>query len=160
MARKDVLAAGARSAQFIGGVGETDYGRNLATEESRLEMEAPVTETATEAPKLKRFVPTADVLLVRRFQEEYTGKIQLADTTQKEKPAEGIVLAVGPQIKEFFQGDHVVFEQYAGAEFKLNGEVLLLMRHAEVLGTLEEVVTETPVNTEYRGGICIPGGTA
>jgi len=65
MPRKDVLAAGQRTAQFIGGVGDDDFSRNLSTE-PRNEF----VPEASAAPKRKRFVPAGDVILIRRTEAE------------------------------------------------------------------------------------------
>jgi len=150
MKRKDMLAAGARSATFAGGIGENDVLRNVAPEGSRDES-----VPAVEAAKIvrKKFRPMTGVLLIRR-QEIANTSVIITDTMEKEKPAEGIVLEAGKGV-DIEIGSHVVFGKYAGAEFKLNGETLLLMDLTEIKGTIEdETATETLQNL---AGICIPG---
>jgi chaperonin GroES len=134
MPRKDVLAAGQKTAQFIGGVGDDDFSRNLSTE-PRNEF---VPEAAA-APKRKRFVPAGDVMLIRQTEAKLgTGALILADTVEKERPSEGIVLTIGPKVANFKVGDNVVFGKYAGTLHKMNGEDLLLAHEDEMLGTVED----------------------
>lgn len=153
MKRKDMLAAGARSATFMGGVGDNDILRNVAPEGSRDES-VPTVER--EKIVRKRFIPTEGVLLVRRDEGPAASKLIVTETMEQEQPAEGIVLEVGSPISEnrgIKVGDHVVFGKYAGAQFKLNGETLLLMEASEIKGT---VVDEIEVVANLAG-ICVEG---
>ena len=93
-----------------------------------------------------KFTPLHDRILVRRVEEAETarGGIIIPDTA-KEKPQEGVVLAVGKgksndkgetfplAVKE---GDRVLFGKYAGTEITFDNEQLLIMREEEVLGVL------------------------
>ncbi len=95
------------------------------------------------------FEPLYDRILVRRTEEAATptGGIIIPDAA-KEKPLEGLVLAAGQgkrnEAGEFTAagalvvkpGDTVLFGKYAGAEIKLDGEELLIMREEEVLGVV------------------------
>lgn len=137
--RRDVLAAGAKSATFAGGMGDTDYSRNLykGTDE---EVSIIPTEVV-KAPR-KTFVPLGAMILVRRAEAKTPAGVILADTVQQDKPAEGTVLAVGPDATTLQTGQYIVFGRYAGAEFPLNGETLLLMQSKEVLGFLKDEVDE------------------
>lgn len=150
MKRKDMLAAGARSATFIGGVGETDYGRNLSSEPK--DESLPVVEPIKIAHK--KFIPIAGTLLVRRAEAPEASKLIDTSEMEKEQPSEGIVLAVGCDTKKsgIDVGAQVVFGKYAGTQFKLNGEVLLLMELADIKGFLidDEPALAMP-------GVCIPG---
>jgi chaperonin GroES len=135
MKRKDMLAAGARSATFAGGVGDSDPLRNVAPEGSRDE-----TVVAVDRPKTirQKFTPLKNVLLVRRS-EVVNNSILITDNIEKEKPAEGEVLEAGEGVGYDYGiqiGDRVVFGKYAGAEFRLNGETLLLMEADEIKGIL------------------------
>jgi chaperonin GroES len=87
--------------------------------------------------------PLSDRLVVRRTQEEEKtkGGIIIPDTA-KEKPLEGIVVAVGAgkvlkngksmplDVKE---GDKVLFGKYSGTEVKVEGEELVLLNQDDVL---------------------------
>jgi chaperonin GroES len=92
--------------------------------------------------------PLNDRVLVKRVKEERQtrGGIIIPDTA-KEKPQEGIVVAVGsgkrddsgklipPGVKE---GDHILFGKYAGTEIKVEGEERIFMREDDILGILDE----------------------
>ncbi|HVJ91383.1 MAG TPA: co-chaperone GroES [Labilithrix sp.] len=87
--------------------------------------------------------PLQDRLVVKRTQEEEKtkGGIIIPDTA-KEKPLEGVVVAVGSgkavksgkvvpiDVKE---GDKVLFGKYSGTEVKVDGEELVLLREDDVL---------------------------
>lgn len=131
---KDSLARGARSATFAGGVGEGDIYRNLSKEEREKD---PVFAPQASAPH-KRFRPLKGILLVRRVEADATsGSIFIPDTVGKEVPAEGFVLGAGEDTPASY-GQRIVFGKYAGTEFRLNGETLLLMRSEDVLGIIED----------------------
>jgi len=148
MSRKDMLAAGARKATFAGGSGDSDIFRNVAKDESEpesIQIEQPVVK----AVPRKKFLPANDTLLVRRSVVEKSS-VLITDTMEQEAPAEGFVLEAGPNT-DYPVGSHVVFGKYSGTEFKLNGEVLLLMPNGDITGTLvDETEIEIPV-----AGICI-----
>ncbi|MER3414852.1 MAG: co-chaperone GroES [Gemmataceae bacterium] len=91
--------------------------------------------------------PLGDRLVVKRQEagEKTRGGIILPDTA-KEKPQIGKVLAVGEgkllkngQRKEMQVkvGETVLFSSYAGDEFQVDGEKVLLMREEDVLAVLE-----------------------
>jgi chaperonin GroES len=153
--RKDTLAAGAKSAKFAGGVGE-GAGPSVMSDEDRAALEAETAKIVVEKkqqPK-KIFRPLGTTLLVRRADPEKMSDILLTETLEKEKPAEGTVLEVGPKVVDVKRGDSIVFGKYAGTEFKLNGEVLLIMEESEVKGTLDE---ETPLQKlQAMAGTVIP----
>ncbi len=91
--------------------------------------------------------PLQDRILVKRVEEESTtkGGIIIPDTA-KEKPAEGVVTAVGigrigedgKRIAlEIKKGDKILFSKYGGTEVKIEGEEYLIMREDDVLGIIE-----------------------
>jgi chaperonin GroES len=90
--------------------------------------------------------PLHDRLIVKRVAEEQksAGGIIIPDTA-KEKPQEGIVIAVGPGKQDDGKvipidvkpGDHVLFSKYGGTEIKLDGEEHLILQEADVLGVIE-----------------------
>lgn len=146
MPRKDLLAAGQRSAKFAGGVGEGDIYRNLSKETREKD---PVFAAPAPAPR-KRFRPLKGVLLVRRVEADASSStIFIPDTVSKEVPAEGFVLEAGDDTPVSY-GDRIVFGKYAGTEFRLNDETLLLMRSEDVLGSIEAEQVETP---DMRRGV-------
>jgi chaperonin GroES len=93
----------------------------------------------------KSLTPLHDRVVIRRITEveSVRGGITIPDTA-KEKPQEGVVVAVGTGKFEKGQtvplavkaGDHVLFGKYAGTEIKLDAEELLIVREEEILGIL------------------------
>jgi chaperonin GroES len=89
--------------------------------------------------------PLHDRVVVRRVEEADTvrGGIIIPDTA-KEKPQEGVVVAVGTGRYEKGQtvplavkaGDRVLFGKYAGSEIKIDGEELLILKEDEIFGIL------------------------
>lgn len=64
--------------------------------------------------------------------EKTAGGLFLPDTA-KEKPLEGEVVAVGSKVKQVKIGDTVVYGEYAGQSFELEGEEYLIVREDEVI---------------------------
>jgi chaperonin GroES len=94
-----------------------------------------------------QFRPLHDRVVVRRLdaEEKTAGGIIIPDTA-KEKPMEGEVVAVGPGARDeagelvppdVKQGDRVLFGKWSGTEVKLDGEELLIMKEADILGVVE-----------------------
>ena len=88
--------------------------------------------------------PLHDRVLIRRVEaaEISAGGIILPDSAQ-EKPAEGLVIAVGPGKRNkagdlvpvaVEGGDHVLFSPYAGTEVRLQGEDLLIVNESDIIG--------------------------
>ena len=91
--------------------------------------------------------PLHDRVIVKRVEEleKTKGGIIIPDTA-KEKPVEGIVVAVGdgkvlddgkrlaPVVKK---GDKVLFGKYAGTEIKIDGEEHLIMREDDIIGIIQ-----------------------
>jgi chaperonin GroES len=91
--------------------------------------------------------PLHDRILVRRVEptEQIKGGLVIPDTA-KEKPQEGVVVAVGNgKLLEngtrldmtVRQGDHILFGKYSGTEVKLEGEEFLILREDDVLAVTE-----------------------
>ena len=91
--------------------------------------------------------PLQDRVLIQRLAEEKTtaGGIIIPDNN-KEKPAQGKVIAVGLGQKlkdgtvralDVKAGDKVLFGKYAGTEVKVDGEDLIIMREDDILGILQ-----------------------
>jgi chaperonin GroES len=71
---------------------------------------------------------------------------------EKEKPLDGLVLAIGPRVKEFKVGMTVVFGKWAGTILSLNGEEPIMVHEEELLG---ELADEEDTNI---GVCCSPAG--
>ena len=91
--------------------------------------------------------PLRDRIMVQRVEEEakLKGGIIIPDSA-KEKPIEGIVVAVGKGKRDdngklieldVKKGDRVLFAKYAGTEVKINDEEHLVMREDDILGIIE-----------------------
>jgi chaperonin GroES len=92
------------------------------------------------------FRPLHDRVVVRRVEseEKTRGGIIIPDTA-KEKPAEGEIVAVGPGARndkgetvalDVKVGDRVLFGKWSGTEVKVNGEDLLIMKEADIMGVI------------------------
>lgn len=91
--------------------------------------------------------PLQDRVLVKRVESETrsAGGIIIPDTA-KEKPLEGIVIAVGPGKRldngdvvavEVKEGDRVLFGKYAGTEIKVDGVDHMILKESDILGILD-----------------------
>jgi chaperonin GroES len=100
------------------------------------------TQTTT-TTKLK---PLGDRLVIKPASREETTKsgIVLPDTA-KEKPQRGTVIAVGDGRKDddgdrisldVKVGDNVLFAKYAGTEFKIDDEELMILSEKDVLAVI------------------------
>jgi chaperonin GroES len=91
--------------------------------------------------------PLHDRVLVKSTEEKETkrGGIIIPDTA-KEKPQEGLVMAVGPGKRDekgqrisldVKVGDRVLYGKYSGSEVKLGDEELMIMHEEDIFGVLE-----------------------
>ena len=91
--------------------------------------------------------PLFDRVVIERTEEAtQTASGLFLPETAKEKPAEGVVIAVGNgrvndkgETKELTVkvGDKVLFSKYAGTEIKVQGEERLILREDDILGIIE-----------------------
>jgi chaperonin GroES len=92
------------------------------------------------------FRPLHDRVVVRRIEAEAKtkGGIIIPDTV-KEKPQEGEIVAVGSGARDeagkivpldVKAGDRILFGKWSGTEIKINGEDLLIMKEADVMGII------------------------
>jgi chaperonin GroES len=99
------------------------------------------------AIQMAKFRPLHDRVVVRRLnaEEKTIGGIIIPDTA-KEKPMEGEIVAAGPGARneagalvplEVKAGDRVLFGKWSGTEVKIDGEELLIMKEADILGIVE-----------------------
>ena len=92
--------------------------------------------------------PLGDRVVIKPTPREEMTKtgIVLPDTA-KEKPQEGVILAVGPgrilddgkreQI-DVKKGQKVLYAKYAGTEFKVDGDELLIVSQKDILAIVED----------------------
>ncbi|MDR2901487.1 MAG: co-chaperone GroES [Lactobacillales bacterium] len=94
-----------------------------------------------------KFKPLLDRVVIKRVEEEKktAGGLIIPDTA-KEKPSQGLVVAVGPGGRDedgktvqmtLKEGDRVLFGKWSGTEIKLDGQDLLIMKETEILGIIE-----------------------
>ena len=105
---------------------------------------AKATATAS-ATKLR---PLGDRVVIEPTPREEMTKsgIVLPDTV-KEKPQEGTVVAAGPgriledgkrEAMDIKTGDKVLYAKYAGTEFKVDGEELLIVSQKDILAVVAD----------------------
>jgi chaperonin GroES len=106
---------------------------------------AKATVTKSTVTKLR---PLGDRVVIEPTPREEMTKsgIVLPDTV-KEKPQEGKVLSVGPgkvlddgsrEAIDVKPGDKVLYAKYAGTEFKVDGEELLIVSQKDILAVVED----------------------
>ena len=92
------------------------------------------------------FTPLHDRVLVRRIEgdEKTSGGLIIPDNA-KEKPQEGEVVSVGAGAKDdagvriamdVKAGDRIMFGKWSGAEIKIDGEELMIMKESDILGIM------------------------
>jgi len=79
--------------------------------------------------------------------EEVTKSGIVLPDTAKEKPQEGVILSVGPgkvlddgsrEAMDVSVGNKVLYAKYAGTEFKVDGEELLIVSQKDILAVVED----------------------
>ena len=85
--------------------------------------------------------PVGNRILVQKIEEEERktpGGIVLPASTKEEKVVRGKVLAVGPDEKiEVKKGDEVIISSFAGTEFEVDKDKLLLVKASDVLAVIK-----------------------
>jgi len=103
---------------------------------------------ATATASATKLRPLGDRVVVRPTPREEMTKtgIVLPDTA-KEKPQEGLIIAVGPgrilddgkrEAMDIKKGDKVLYAKYAGTEFKVDGEDLLIVSQKDILAIVAD----------------------
>jgi len=92
--------------------------------------------------------PRNDRVIIKADEEEETsaGGIVLAPSATKDKPQQGVVVAVGSGKQndqgesipmDIKKGDRVLYGKYSGTEVKIEGEDLLVLREDDVIAIIE-----------------------
>ncbi len=92
------------------------------------------------------FAPLHDRVLVERIEsdDKTAGGLIIPDNA-KEKPAEGLVVAVGAGARDdnggriamdVAQGDKILFGKWSGTEVTVDGKELLIMKESDILGII------------------------
>ena len=104
-----------------------------------------------EKVKVRVLKPVGDFVVVEperieQAEARESGLIAMHDPSKQPKPSRGIVVAVGPEVKKVGTmprrsvdvGDVVIFNKYAGSEYKDEAnKVFLILKEVEILATLE-----------------------
>jgi chaperonin GroES len=108
-----------------------------------------------------KFRPLHDRVVIRRAEGDIKSKggIIIPDTA-KEKPQEGEVVAIGPGARDengalvpldVKAGDLILFGKWSGTEVKIDGEDLLIMKEADIMGVIDK--SETGVIDKSETGV-------
>jgi chaperonin GroES len=102
---------------------------------------------AVATPITKKLRPLGDRVVVQpSAREEMTKSGIVIPDTAKEKPQEGTIIAAGPgrilddgkrEPMDVKAGDKVLYAKYAGTEFKIEGEDLLIVSQKDILAIVE-----------------------
>ena len=92
--------------------------------------------------------PLGDRVVIKpTAREEMTKSGIVLPDTAKEKPQEGTIVAAGPgrilddgkrEPMDVKVGDKVLYAKYAGTEFKIEGEDLLIVSQKDILAVVED----------------------
>ena len=92
--------------------------------------------------------PLGDRVVIKPTpREEMTKSGIVLPDTAKEKPQEGVVLSVGPgktlddgsrEAMDVAIGNKVLYAKYAGTEFKVEGDELLIVSQKDILAIVED----------------------
>ena len=94
-----------------------------------------------------KFRPLHDRVVLRRIEDDKktSGGIIIPDSAA-EKPQQGEIIAIGSGTRDddgkvtpldVQTGDKVLFGKWSGTEVKIEGEDLLIMKEADIMGVLE-----------------------
>ena len=102
---------------------------------------------STESSAAAKLTPLGDRVVIKPAPREETTKSGLVlPDTSKEKPQRGTIVAAGPGRRDddgdrieldVKVGDSVLFAKYAGTEFKLDDEDLLILAEKDILAVIE-----------------------
>lgn len=103
---------------------------------------------ATATASSTKLRPLGDRVVVRpTAREEMTKSGIVLPDTVKDKPQEGTILAVGPgrtlddgtrEAIDVKEGQKVLYAKYAGTEFKIDEEELLIVSQKDILAIVED----------------------
>ena len=93
-----------------------------------------------------KLVPLDDKVVLKKLQaEEVTASGIVLTGQEKEKPAQGEVVAAGPggivdgkEVKmQVAVGQKVIYSKYAGTEVKIDGNEIIIVRQSDILAVVE-----------------------
>ena len=102
---------------------------------------------ATATASATKLRPLGDRVVIQpTAREEMTKSGIVLPDTAKEKPQEGTIVAAGPgrvlddgkrEAMDVKKGDKVLYAKYAGTEFKIDDEDLLIVSQKDILAVVE-----------------------
>jgi chaperonin GroES len=102
---------------------------------------------ATASASSTKLRPLGDRVVIKPTpREEMTKSGIVLPDTAKEKPQEGVILSVGPgrflddgtrEKMDVKKGDKVLYAKYAGTEFKVDSDELLILSQKDILAIVE-----------------------
>jgi chaperonin GroES len=137
---RDALAAPSAACRRPGSIPEAGRGNHPYVQQEEGTLATATASTTKLRPLGDRVViqPTA--------REEMTKSGIVLPDTAKEKPQEGKILAAGPgrilddgkrEAMDVKKGDKVLYAKYAGTEFKIDDEDLLIVSQKDILAIVE-----------------------
>ena len=123
-------------------------GGHTANNQAHWRHAPPEEECTLASASSTKLRPLGDRLVIKPTpREEMTKSGIVLPDTAKEKPQEGVVLAAGPgkilddgkrEAMDVAVGNKVLYAKYAGTEFKVEGEELLIVSQKDVLAIVED----------------------
>lgn len=91
---------------------------------------------------MSTFKPLSDRVLIEPTPvEEKTASGIIIPDAAKEKPLQGVIVAIGNGKKDepmtVKVGDVVLYGQYSGTEIKIDGKTFLIMKEADIYGVFQ-----------------------
>jgi len=86
-----------------------------------------------------KFKPAADRILIQpsKQQEKTAGGIIIPPSVTTNKPQHGVIMSIGPSVKEAKLGDHVLYGAGYGTEISYNDNVYVVIRENDIIGTVK-----------------------
>lgn len=82
-------------------------------------------------------IPVGKRLVIKRDENEGKTSSGILLGTAAERPATGTVLFNGPDAKQVFKGNRVIFMKFAGTEITYEGDELLIMEEKDILAIVD-----------------------
>ena len=131
-----------------GSLGAAERPSSLSNDAGRVPTSKEECTLATATASTTKLRPLGDRVVIQPTPREDMTKsgIVLPDTA-KEKPQEGLIVAAGPgrvlddgkrEAMDIKKGDKVLYAKYAGTEFKIDGEELLIVSQKDILAVVED----------------------
>lgn len=81
--------------------------------------------------------PLGNRVLIERDRPKSESEAVITPDAYQKAPLQGVVLAVGPEVRDVIVGNRVLFPRHAGTEVQLDGVKVLIMPEDDVQAVLE-----------------------